>query len=469
MDDDDMMWDDDDFGDDDFGNGDFDDTDFGDGGGDFDDNFDDNFDEPMDDGDDDPEVLIENQYFEAKDIAEDDKAEGVVAFQTVLDMEQEKCKWGFKSLKRMCKLSFQLQKYDDVVKYYKIMLTYTKNAVTLNESEKAINSLLDFLKEHPNITELYDLTLATFRADKNAKACVRLELKLAKVLFSLSKFTELQRTLAVLRKQCQLPDGTDDPSKGSQLMEIYAQEIQMYTELQDNKRLKSLYTRALKIKAAIPAPRITGIIHECGGKMWMREKRWKKAHVDFFEAFKNYDEAGSPRRIACLKYLVLASMLMGSDIDPFEETRAKSYKTNEEIASMINLVDAYDRSDIHKFEKLLRENKKAIMDDAFVRGYIEDLLANIRTQVLLKTLRPYTRIGLPFISKELNIPQVEVEALLVSLILDSKIRGKIDQIGQLLRLEGAKSEDAWKYRALDKWTKNLLSVAHTVDTKLKQN
>jgi COP9 signalosome complex subunit 2 len=44
---------------------------------------------------------------------------------------------------------------------------------------------------------------------------------------------------------------------------------------------------------------------------------------DFFEAFKNYDEAGSPRRIQCLKYLVLANMLMLSEINPFDSTEAK--------------------------------------------------------------------------------------------------------------------------------------------------
>lgn len=32
------------------------------------------------------------------------------------------------------------------------------------------------------------------------------------------------------------------------------------------------------------------------------------------QAFKNYDEAGVPRRVQCLKYLVLASMLMGSSV-----------------------------------------------------------------------------------------------------------------------------------------------------------
>lgn len=48
---------------------------------------------------------------------------------------------------------------------------------------------------------------------------------------------------------------------------------------------------------------------ECGGKMHLREGQFEKAHTDFFEAFKNYDESGSARRSTCLKYLVLANML----------------------------------------------------------------------------------------------------------------------------------------------------------------
>ena len=49
-------------------------------------------------------------------------------------------------------------------------------------------------------------------------------------------------------------------------------------------------------------------VTECGGKMHLREGEFEKAHTDFFEAFKNYDESGSPRRTTCLKYLVLANM-----------------------------------------------------------------------------------------------------------------------------------------------------------------
>lgn len=85
----------------------------------------------------------------------------------------------------------------------------------------------------------------------------------------------------------------------------------------------------------------------------MSEKEWEKAQTDFFEAFKNYDEAGSPQRIQCLKYLVLANMLMESDINPFESQETKPYKSDPQVVAMTDLVNAFQRKDIVDFEKIL--------------------------------------------------------------------------------------------------------------------
>nr|GMD14603.1 COP9 signalosome complex subunit 2 [Ipomoea batatas]GMD17676.1 COP9 signalosome complex subunit 2 [Ipomoea batatas] len=68
---------------------------------------------------------------------------------------------------------------------------------------------------------------------------------------------------------------------------------------------QELYLKALSVKSAIPHPRIMGIIRECGGKMHMAERQWADAATDFFEAFKNYDEAGNQRRIQCLNWKYL--------------------------------------------------------------------------------------------------------------------------------------------------------------------
>ena len=45
-----------------------------------------------------------------------------------------------------------------------------------------------------------------------------------------------------LHKSCQKEDGTDDQKKGTQLLEVYAIEIQMYTETKNNKKLKVVTT-----------------------------------------------------------------------------------------------------------------------------------------------------------------------------------------------------------------------------------
>jgi len=43
--------------------------------------------------------------------------------------------------------------------------------------------------------------------------------------------------------------GEDDLKKGTQLLEVYALEIQMYTETKNNKKLASLYTTALEMRS----------------------------------------------------------------------------------------------------------------------------------------------------------------------------------------------------------------------------
>jgi len=208
-----------------------------------------------------------------------------------------------------------------------------------------------------------------------------------------------------------------------------------------------------------------GVIRECGGKMHMAQREWEKARNDFFEAFKNYDEAGVQRRVQCLKYLVLASMLTNSDINPFDSQEAKPYKNDVEVVAMTNLVDAYNRNEIRTFEKLLKQNSRSVMGDAFIRAYIEDLLKNIRTQVLLKVITPYTRISIAFIASELNITEAEVEALLVALILDGQVDGQIDQIGNSLLLRQS-SADAKKYAAAEKWANQLSQLQQTILTRL---
>jgi len=118
--------------------------------------------------------------------------------------------------------------------------------------------------------------------------------------------------------------------------------------------LAETYKKALQVKAAIAHPRIMGIIRECGGKMYMRTRKWSEATSDFFEAFKYYDEAGDPRRVLCLKYLVLAKMLTGSAINPFDSPETAVYRDHPQIQVMTTLVQLYQQNDVKRFEQVLQ-------------------------------------------------------------------------------------------------------------------
>jgi len=416
-----------------------------------------------------PDVDLENQYYNSKALKEKEPQAALDSFQRVLDLENgEKGEWGFKALKQMIKINFRLNNFEEMMTRYKQLLLYIKSAVTRNHSEKSINSILDYIstsKQMELLQNFYETTLDALRDAKNERLWFKTMTKLGKLYFDREEYNRLARILKQLRQSCQTEEGEDDLKKGTQLLEVYALEIQMYTAQKNNKKLKALYDQSLHIKSAIPHPLILGVIRECGGKMHLREGEFEKAHTDFFEAFKNYDESGSPRRTTCLKYLVLANMLMKSGINPFDSQEAKPYKNDVEIVAMTNLVTAYQNNDINEFENILKVNRKTIMEDAFIREHIEDLLRNIRTQVLIKLIKPYTRIQIKFISGELNIESADVESLLVSCILDSSVNGRIDQVSGVLELDQS-SEGSARYVALDKWNNQLNNLQKLVVNKM---
>uniref|UniRef100_A0A1A9W873 COP9 signalosome complex subunit 2 n=1 Tax=Glossina brevipalpis TaxID=37001 RepID=A0A1A9W873_9MUSC len=416
-----------------------------------------------------PDVDLENQYYNSKALKEEDPRTALVSFQKVLDLENgEKGEWGFKALKQMIKINFKLNNYEEMMIRYKQLLTYIKSAVTRNHSEKSINSILDYISTSKNMELLqnfYETTLEALKDAKNDRLWFKTNTKLGKLYFDRNEFCKLQKILKQLHQSCQTDDGEEDLKKGTQLLEIYALEIQMYTVQKNNKKLKALYEQSLHIKSAIPHPLIMGVIRECGGKMHLREGEFENAHTDFFEAFKNYDESGSPRRTTCLKYLVLANMLMKSGINPFDSQEAKPYKNDPEILAMTNLVVSYQNNDINEFESILRQNRSNIMADPFIREHIEDLLRNIRTQVLIKLIRPYKNIAIPFIANALNIEPSEVESLLVSCILDNTIQGRIDQVNQVLQLDKESSSGS-RYNAIDKWSNQIQSLQMAIINKM---
>ncbi|KAI9796062.1 MAG: hypothetical protein M1835_004728 [Candelina submexicana] len=418
------------------------------------------------DEEEDGNVDIENKYYNAKQLKADNPEDAITEFLGVPALEQEKGDWGFKGLKQAIKLEFKLKQYDKAVEHYRELLTYVKSAVTRNYSEKSISNILDNIEKGSEdesafqcMEEFYSQTLDSFQSTNNERLWLKTNIKLARLWLDRKDYGRLAKKVRDLHKACQREDGTDDPGKGTYSLEIYALEIQMYAETRNNKRLKALYQRALKVRSAVPHPKIMGIIRECGGKMHMSEENWKEAQSDFFESFRNYDEAGSLQRIQVLKYVVLTTMLTKSDINPFDSQETKPYKNDPRIAAMTDLVDAYQRDDIHKYESILQNNQD-VLADPFIAENMDEVTRNMRTKAVLKLIAPYTRFELALVAKQLKISVAEVQEIVAFLIVDNKVKGKINLVNGTVALES--SSDVGRVHAMEQWSSALGSLWTTI-------
>jgi len=139
------------------------------------------------------------------------------------------------------------------IEHYRELLTYVKSAVTRNYSEKSINNMLDFIekgsddeKAYHCMEDFYSQTLESFQSTNNERLWLKTNIKLARLWLDRKEYSQLSKQVRDLHKACQRGDGSDDPSKGTYSLEIYALEIQMYADTRNNKRLKVLSPKSFK-------------------------------------------------------------------------------------------------------------------------------------------------------------------------------------------------------------------------------
>jgi COP9 signalosome complex subunit 2 len=142
-------------------------------------------------------------------------------------------------------------------------------------------------------------------------------------------------------------------------------------------------------------------------------------------------------------------MLSGSDINPFDSQETKPYQNDPRISTMTNLVNAYQREDIHEYEKILQDNKD-LLQDPFIAENIDEVTRNVRTKAVVKLVAPYTRFTLAFISKQLKISLPEVQEIVGFLIVDRRLRGKINQQNGTVEIES--STDMDRVQAMKDWS-----------------
>lgn len=431
-------------------------------------------------------IEIENAFYEGDDLRVENPSQAIGMFDRVVEMEGrlgDAVKWRFKALQHLVILHFSLGSSDLMVSRYREMLQYL-SSVTRNECTDAINAILDALNHTctnvQTLAEVYEITLVALKSSNNERLWFNTYLKLAKLNLEQEKYTEVDEMIGVLKLSCQRPDGSDDPSLGSILLEVYSLEIQLCSRTRNGVRMRAVYPRTLHLNAAVADPRIMGVIREEGGKMQMAEGNWEDAYNEFYEAFRNYQEAGYSRARDLLKYVVLASMLCLSGINPFAAREAMVYSEDREIVAMRDLRLSLEANDLQRFERTVRSEQNRILDEPFLMTYIQPLRRRMREQVLINLVRPYRKVSLSFLARELSLGEEEIEGMLVEMILDERIRAHIDQTSGHVTLYShtasasstsdsiAEAKDKDTVKLLLEWAEALENLSHNFPSRFSQ-
>lgn len=126
---------------------------------------------------------------------------------------------------------------------------------------------------------------------------------------------------------------------------------------------------------------------------------------------------------------------------------------------MTDLVDAYQRGDLQRYESILQNNTD-VLADPFIAENIDEVTRNLRTKGVLKLIAPYTRFSLAFIADQLKISVAEVQDIVGFLIVDNKLKGKINQEEGTVEIES--SEEIGRTHSMQQWISALNTLWRTV-------
>jgi COP9 signalosome complex subunit 2 len=419
------------------------------------------------------DVQIANLFYEAEDMVREEPKTALTKFEQLLNLAKENSaelndeskSSMFNSLVHIVVLLYNANRTGDMVKQYTHLLTFIPK-VTRNEGAEAIDRVLNAVatsKDFSLLENIYSITSTTLQSMPDTERMLfNVNMKLCKTYVDKEDYPAAHTVLAKLHKSCLTASGQDDKkNKGSELLEIYALQIKLSFAAHDANKMKELYEKTKDLTAAVKDPRSQSIIRECWGQMFGDEGQWQRAYVEFYQAFSYYQEVGNRERAKqCLKYVVVANMLSGGEQNPFDAREAKVYQNEPDIAAIVNLRTAFERSDVSAFTASLNEINKSA--DKFIKTHLHSMIRDFQSRAVLSIVKSYRRIKLDYLAQALTVSKEKVEQILVQLILDGELAGKIDQVKGLLDLTGNAAGGAKKYNALLTWTNTLNHLTQTI-------
>eukprot|EP00922_Rhytidocystis_sp_ex-Travisia-forbesii_P015893 GHVS01023675.1.p1 GENE.GHVS01023675.1~~GHVS01023675.1.p1 ORF type:complete len:446 (+),score=97.75 GHVS01023675.1:569-1906(+) len=335
----------------------------------------------------------------------------------------------FRALQKILQLSCRIGLVDRVCEDYEGLLKLL-DRVTRNEAADAINSALDEVAAAApfKAADLLDMTMQYLHKYNIQALWFSVCRRLSGHLLKSGNIVALDNLIAQLHQSIKHPSNRC-------LFELYALEVEV-RRLAGREGVEELVEKAQAIRSAAADPKDLAIIGHEHGHICMTQKNWNIAYNEFFEAFRNYQEAASSSRgKRALICAVFCNMMAESQINPFDSQEARSYQNDVELTQIIALRTAFEAKDMKSFLKVLVESDNSIPAEPLLKAYLPELIHTARLRALHSLVKPYERVGLNYLAQELGSSLDELRTMVFKLICHGDIKGCIDDVNTLLEVQ----------------------------------
>lgn len=381
-----------------------------------------------------PDSDLENKYYYAKGLKDDSLSSAIKEFEAIVHYEattQDEFTWRLRACKQLMKLFYKSGEFDKMLQSLQYFVTLAPN-VGSTYVEESIGRLLNHYgstNDSVFAKKFYEIIL-NYIGKENTSGASRIWLKIyinkAGLLLDESHLDEAQELIQQIKLQL---DESSENVQNAFGIECLALEIEYYSRVlvQDSiSTLQELYRQSLNISTALTHPRIMGIIKECGGKVFFYLRNFERARLEFYDAFKSYDEAGSEYKNRSLKYFTLCSLVSENEVNPFESQETQTYSQLPEYSDLIHMIKQYDNLSLDGFDLAVSkiiENDDFLGKDDIFHDAIKQIKHNLCSRILINLLKSYKTIRFQYIMDMLHISQDELEHLVFHLSNQGRVSG----------------------------------------------
>ena len=369
----------------------------------------------------------EGKYRSAKDYIGFDDMQAVCMFYDVYNDESAEVPLRMRALQRAAVV---LAQHDDVDQIMQALeLVFACHECQWLESVKCQQTIQEMLANVVRSEELYTqfLEKAAERVDRNTQIHLFLDLKLrqCEMMMKNADYDKAREYMTEAEQFCPLPPDSSDASMCHSAIRLLILKIE-FADFEGNEdAMFDYYAQAQAIPKQSLAPRQTAVLTQIEGLQAFGKRDFRTARAKFYDAFTAFNELGSDKRIKCLPYCSLASMLLHEVVSIFMAPEVMNFKNHPVVAPLAQLNEAYQRSDIVLFNSRIPSAQK-VFKSPFYDGLIDEVRRYVLSGAVKNFCPTFNRVSLSYIAKELESPEPEVTQTCYNLILRGSLNGLVD-------------------------------------------